>query len=41
LSPKEQDGVVHAIDLNITASKGQEEESHEGNISLNFITTRK
>ena len=31
---KEQHGSVHAIDLNIAACEGQEEESHEGNVSL-------
>jgi hypothetical protein len=38
---KEQDSAVHAIDLNIVASEGQEEEAHEGNFSLNFITISK
>lgn len=37
---KEQDSALHAIDLNIVASEGQEE-GHEGNFSLNFITKSK
>ena len=31
---KEQHGSVRAIDLNIAACEGQEEKSHEGNVSL-------
>jgi len=34
---KEQHGGVHAIDLNIPASEGQQEESHEGNVCLSFF----
>ena len=34
---KEQDSVVQAIDLNVPTSEGQEEESHEDNISFNEI----
>ena len=36
---KEQDGGVHAIDLNVAACKGQDGESYEGNVSLNCIIT--
>jgi hypothetical protein len=37
---EEQHSGVHAIDLNILASEGQEE-SHEGNASLSSITERR
>jgi hypothetical protein len=35
---KEQHGGVYAIDLNISACEWQQEESHEGNVSLSFFT---
>ena len=38
---KEQHDGVHAIDLNIPACEGQQEESHEGNVSLTFFTKTK
>lgn len=38
---KEQHGGVHAIDLNIPACEGQQEEYHEGNVSLSFFTKTK
>jgi hypothetical protein len=38
---KERHGGVHDIDLNIPACEGQEEESHEGNVSLSSITKSK
>jgi len=34
---KEQHRGVYAIDLNIPASEGQEEESYEGNVCLSFF----
>jgi hypothetical protein len=38
---KEQHGDVQAIDLNIPACEGQQEEYHKGNISLSFFTKMK
>ena len=38
---KEQHGDVHAIDLNIAACEGEQEESHEGNVCLSFFTKTK
>jgi hypothetical protein len=38
---EKQHGCLHAIDLNIPAFEGQEEESHEGNASLSSITKRR
>jgi hypothetical protein len=38
---KEKHDGVHAIDLNIASCEEQEEESHEGNVSLSFFTKRK